>query len=318
MISKIRARFFIHKAPDISSPYLSTRKIFPFEERNFSKGILWAGILFGAIILLATTPGLSLPPSKNIILATTTSTQDSGLLDVLLPIFEKKTGYFVKTIAVGSGQAMAMGQKGEADVLLVHSPVAEKKFVAEGFGVNRRMVMHNDFVVVGPREDQAKIRGEKKASDSFKKLAAAGALFLSRGDNSGTHSKEKAIWKAAGIEPEGQKWYQQTGLGMGATLSVASEKSGYTLADRGTYLALKKNLHLRILMEGDGILLNLYHVVEVNPSKWPKVNSAGAKAFGDFLVSPEAQGVIKTFGVEKFGSPLFFPDAGKKEEEVGK
>lgn len=255
---------------------------------------------------------------KNIILATTTSTQDSGLLDVLLPIFEKNTGYFVKTIAVGSGQAMAMGQKGEADVLLVHSPAAEKIFMAEGSGVNRKLVMHNDFIIVGPAQDPAKIKGTKSTPEAFRKIASAGALFLSRGDNSGTHSKEKEVWKAAGINPDGQKWYQQTGLGMGQTLNVASEKDGYTLADRGTYLAMKKNLRLNTLMEGDAILLNIYHVIEVNPAKWPKVNTAGAKAFSDFMVAKETQAIIKTFGVDKYGSPLFFPDAGKKVEDLGK
>ena len=255
---------------------------------------------------------------KNIILSTTTSTQDSGLLDVLIPIFEKKTGYFVKTIAVGSGQAMAMGQKGEADVLLVHSPAAEKKFVAEGYGVNRRLVMHNDYIVVGPAEDPAKVKGIKATTGVFKKIASENGLFMSRGDNSGTHAKEMSIWKEAGIKLEGQKWYQQTGLGMGQTLNVTSEKKGYTLADRGTYLALKKNLHLEILAEGDAILLNIYHVIEVNPAKWPKVNAAGGKAFADFVVAKETQDIVKTFGVDKFGSPLFFPDAGKKEEELGK
>jgi tungstate transport system substrate-binding protein len=254
---------------------------------------------------------------KTIILATTTSTQDSGLLDVLLPIFEKETGYFVKTIAVGSGQAMAMGQKGEADVLLVHSPEAEKKFMDEGYGINRRLVMHNDFIIVGPSEDPAKLKGLKFSSEAFRKMASAKALFMSRGDNSGTHAKEKSIWKAAGINPEPEKWYQQTGLGMGQTLSVAAEKKGYTLADRGTYLALKKNLGLDILVEGDAILLNIYHAIEVNPAKWPKVNNAGAKAFAGFMVSKETQSLIRTFGVDKFGSPLFFPDAGKKEEELG-
>jgi len=272
--------------------------------------------LTAILTLTAWTPAQA--QQKNIILATTTSTQDSGLLDVLLPIFEKKTGYFVKTIAVGSGQAMTMGQKGEADVLLVHSPDAEKKFVADGYGIHRRLVMHNDFIVVGPGEDPAKIKGMTPTTAVFKKISSTGALFLSRGDNSGTHAKEKAIWKACGINPEGQKWYQQTGLGMGQTLNVASEKNGYTLADRGTYLAMKKNLRLDILMEGDAILLNIYHVIEVNPAKWPKVNVAGAKAFSDFMVSKETQDVVKTFGVEKYGSPLFFPDAGKKEEELGK
>jgi len=284
----------------------------------------WFSILGGGLLLLGNTlllglvPGVTLAQQKNIILATTTSTQDSGLLDVLVPIFEKKTGYFVKTIAVGSGQGMAMGQKGEADVLLVHSPEAEKKFVAEGYGVHRRLIMHNDYVVVGPADDPAKIRGIKTTPEAFQKIASGGALFLSRGDNSGTHAKEKSVWKAAGINPEKQKGYQQTGLGMGQTLNVTSEKKGYTLADRGTYLALKKNLHLDILVEGDAILLNIYHVIEVNPAKWPKVNAAGAKAFAGFMVSKEAQDVVKTFGVDKFGSPLFFPDAGKKEEELGK
>jgi len=254
---------------------------------------------------------------KTVILATTTSTQDSGLLDVLIPIFEKQTGYFVKTIAVGSGQAMAMGEKGEADVLLVHSPAAEKKFVAEGYGINRRIIMHNDFVVVGPPEDPAKVKGMKSASEAFKGIAAGNALFLSRADKSGTHVKEMDIWKAAGIKSEGEKWYQQTGLGMGQTLSVANEKKGYTLADRGTYLAVKKNLQMDILVEGDGILLNIYHVIEVNPAKWPKVNVAGGKAFADFMVAKATQDIIKTYGVDKFGSALFFPDAGKKEEELG-
>jgi len=284
--------------------------------RKTGQKILLTGIIFLLFFITGIPSAQSQP--KTIILATTTSTQDSGLLDVLLPIFEKKTGYFVKTIAVGSGQAMAMGQKGEADVLLVHSPEAEKKFISEGYGINRRLIMHNDFIILGPSEDPAKIKGIKSSSEAFKRIAFAKTLFLSRGDNSGTHSKEKAIWKAAGINPEGEKWYQQTGLGMGQTLNVAAEKKGYTLADRGTYLALKKNLGLDILVEGDAILLNIYHVIEVNPAKWPKVNSAGGKAFADFMVSKEVQNIIKNFGVDKFGSPLFFPDAGKSEEQLGK
>ena len=255
---------------------------------------------------------------KHIILATTTSTQDSGLLDVLIPIFEKKTGYFVKTIAVGSGQAMAIGQKGEADVLLVHSPDAEIKFVSQGYGINRRLIMHNDFIIVGPEKDPAGIKGIKSSVDSFKKIAKLNSLFISRGDNSGTHVKENVIWKESGIDPTKEKWYQQTGLGMGQTLNIASEKKAYTLADRGTYLALKKRLALGILVEGDSILLNIYHVIEVNPARWTKVNSAGGKAFADFRVSKETQEIIKTFGVDKFGSPLFFPDAGKKVEGLGK
>ena len=178
--------------------------------------------------------------------------------------------------------------------------------------------MHNDFIVVGPASDPAKIKGTKFTIEVFKKISSTNSLFLSRGDNSGTHAKEKAIWKAAGTKYEGEKWYQQTGLGMGQTLNVASEKKAYTLADRGTYLAQKKNLGLDILAEGDAILLNIYHVIEVNPTKWPKVNTAGARAFAGFMVSNETQAVIKTFGVDKYGSPLFFPDAGKKVEDLGK
>jgi len=254
------------------------------------------------------------PQKKNIILSTTTSTQDSGLLDVLIPFFEKKTGYFVKTIAVGSGQAMVMGQKGEADVLLIHSPDAEEKFMAEGSGINRRLVMHNDFIIVGPLKDPAGIKGMKSSIESFKKIAASGALYMSRGDNSGTHAKEKSILKAARILPQRARWYQQTGLGMGQTLSISSEKKAYTLTDRGTYLALQKNLGLSILVEKDAMLLNIYHVIEVNPARWNKVNTAGAKAFSNFIVSKQAQKIIKNFGIAKYGSPLFFPDAGKKEK----
>ncbi len=278
-------------------------------------------ILFVAAVLtacfIAPAPGHA-AAQKNIILATTTSTQDSGLLDVLIPMFEKKTGYFVKTIAVGSGQAMAMGRKGEADVLLVHSPEAEEAFMKDGFGTGRRLVMHNDFIIVGPAADRAGIAGTKSAAAAFKKIAASQALFMSRGDNSGTDAKEKSLWKAAGIAPVGQKWYQETGLGMGQTLNVASEKQAYTLADRGTYLALKKRLDLAVLVQGDRGLLNVYHVIEVNPEKWPKVNAAGAKAFAAFMTAPETQGQIGAFGVDKFGSPLFFADAGKKEEDLGK
>jgi tungstate transport system substrate-binding protein len=287
--------------------------------KRLNRTISIALIIFVMSVIFCVLPAIAAQPQqKNIILATTTSTQDSGLLDVLLPIFEKKTGYFVKTIAVGSGQAMAMGQKGEADVLLVHSPDAEKKFMAEGYGVNRRLVMHNDYIIAGPKTDPAGIKGLRSSLEAFRKIASANAVFMSRGDNSGTNAKERSIWKTAGINPEGQRWYQQTGLGMGQTLNVAAEKKTYTLADRGTYLALKKNLGLDILVEGDAVLLNIYHVIDVNPARWPKVNSVGAKAFADFMVSRQTQDIIRKFGVEKFGSPLFFPDAGKKEEALGK
>ena len=254
---------------------------------------------------------------KTVILATTTSTQDSGLLDVLVPQFEKESGLQVKTISVGSGQAMKMGEKGEADVLLVHSPEAEKKFMADGFGASRRLVMHNDFVIVGPAADPAGVRKAAGSADALKRVARSGALFASRGDNSGTHAKEKGLWKTAGINPEGQKWYQQSGLGMGQTLNVAAEKKGYTLTDRATFLALKKSLGLVILGEGDTKLLNIYHVIEINPLRWPKVNAADGKLFADFMISSKAQEIIGSFGTGKFGAPLFFPDAGKKPAALG-
>jgi len=278
--------------------------------------------LLVALIALSATVSVSTgcaAEKKSLILATTTSTQDSGLLDVLIPLFEKECGYFVKTISVGSGQAMRMGERGEADVLLVHSPDSEKAFIARGFGISRKLVMHNDFLILGPARDPAKIRGSKSAAEAFKAIARSGALFMSRGDNSGTHAKEQGLWKSAGIDPEGRKWYQQTGLGMGETLNIAAEKQGYLLADRGTYLALnkKKRLGLEILVSGESKLLNIYHVIEVNPVKWPKVNSPGAKAFSLFMVDKRAQQVISGFGIKEFGAPLFFPDAGKKPESLG-
>ncbi|HOV80361.1 MAG TPA: extracellular solute-binding protein [Bacillota bacterium] len=256
------------------------------------------------------------PAVKEVILATTTSTQDSGLLDVLIPKFEQKTGYKVKPIAVGSGAAMEMGKKGEADVLLVHSPKDEKALVDSGVGINYQLIMHNDFIIVGPADDPAGIKGSN-AADSFKKIAEKKAVFVSRGDNSGTHSKEKSIWTTAGVKPEGS-WYQQSGAGMGQTLNIANDKQGYTLTDRATYLAQKKNIKLVVLSEGDKELLNIYHVMQVNPEKFSKVNKDGAKAFVDFMIDPETQKVIGEFGKDKYGEPLFFPDAGKKMEELGK
>lgn len=249
--------------------------------------------------------------SKDVILATTTSTVDSGLLDVLIPVFEKQSGYRVKTIAVGTGQALAMGEKGEADVLLVHAPEAEKKLVDAGVGTNYQLVMHNDFVIAGPPDDPAKIKG-MSSMEAFKAISAKQAIFISRGDDSGTHKKELSIWKKAEVTPAGQKWYQETGQGMGATLQMASEKQGYTLTDRATYLAQKSNLKLEILSEGDKGLLNIYHVMQVNPEKFTKVNAKGAEAFVAFMIAPETQKMIGEFGKEKFGQSLFFPDAGKQ------
>ena len=268
------------------------------------------------LVLLVTLPACQ--PGKDVILATTTSTQDTGLLDALIPAFEEKTRYRVKTVAVGTGQALAMGMRGEADVLLVHDPESELKVVQSGAAIDRRLVMHNDFVLVGPKGDPARVKGERSAAAAFSKIADRGCLFISRGDDSGTHKKELEIWQAAGVavKPAGDKspsWYQETGSGMGQTLNVASEKGAYTLTDRGTYLALQKNLALDILVEGDKTLLNIYHVMRVNPDKFPKVNAKGTSALADFIVSPEGQKIIAEFGKDKYGQPLFFPDAGKPE-----
>lgn len=245
--------------------------------------------------------------NNSVILATTTSTQDSGLLDVLVPMFEEKSGYMVKTIAVGTGKALSMGENGEADVLLVHAPDAEKVLVDNGAAVNRQLVMHNDFVIVGPKEDSAGLKGMKDAAAAFKKVFDAEALFISRGDDSGTHKKEKKFWQSQSLSPEGS-WYQETGQGMGQTIRVASEKGGYTLTDRATYLALKDEIELEILVEGDESLKNIYHVMQVNPDKFEMVNGDAAKEFVDFMIEQETQETIKTYGVDKFGQPLFFPD----------
>src|SRR5574341_2293951 len=258
------------------------------------------------------------PSSPNLILATTTSTQDSGLLDVLIPIFETETGYIVQTVAVGSGQAMEMGHQGNADVLLVHSPSAEKTFMSDGWGKDRALVMHNDFIIVGPVEDAARIKG-LSATEAFQAIAAAEATFIARADKSGTSTKELGIWKKAEIDPAIAKpaWYIETGQGMGPSLTIASEKAGYTLTDRATFLANKANLQLEILVEGDNSLLNVYHVITVNADKWPKVNYEGALAFLRFMTEASTQEKIVKFGVEKYGQQLFTPNADKTDADLG-
>lgn len=260
--------------------------------------------------------GQSEPEKKDLILATTTSTQDSGLLDVLEPLFEEKTGYNLKIIAVGTGKALAMGEAGEADVLLTHAPASEKPLVDSEAVINYQLVMHNDFIIVGPANDPAGIKGSNKATEAFAKISENNATFVSRGDDSGTHKKELGIWEEAGIEPAGD-WYQETGSGMGDTMIVANQKQAYCLTDRATYLAHKDKMDLEIIVEGDGVLLNIYHVMQVNPEKHEKINADGAKAFVEFLISDEVQKVIEEFGKDKFGEPLFFPDAGKNMEELG-
>ena len=279
--------------------------------RSLRTGIVLAvGVILGMIA--APRPVAS---GRPVILSTTTSTQDSGLLDVLVPMFEKKTGTTVKTISVGTGQALALAAKGEADVCLVHAPDSEKKYVADGLLLNRRLVMHNDYIIVGPAEDPARIKGLAGAADSLKRISEAKATFVSRGDNSGTHQLEKKLWKEAKLEPAGA-WYLQAGQGMGATLGIASEKWAYAVTDRGTFLAFQKRVQLVNLVEKDRILLNIYSVLEANATKFPRVNAAGGKAFADFMLSKEVQEIIKTFGVDKYGEPLFFPDAGKREDAL--
>jgi tungstate transport system substrate-binding protein len=270
--------------------------------------------VLAAVAALLCLAGAGAAQSKVVILSTTTSTQDSGLLDVLVPMFEKRTGYTVKTIADGTGQALALAARGEADVTLAHAPEVEKKYVAEGKMLNRRLVMYNDFVLVGPEADPAKIRGEKKALEAFRRIAAAGARFVSRGDKSGTHTLELGLWKQAGVTPAAP-WYIESGQGMGATLGIADDRRAYTISDRATLLAFGKRVTLGVMVEGDRPLLNIYSVMEVNPANGPRVNAAAGRAFAEFVLSPEVQAVIKTFGVEKYGQPLFVPIAGKTDED---
>jgi tungstate transport system substrate-binding protein len=271
-----------------------------------------------ALLAVLLSPGGCGPgrETSDVILATTTSTQDSGLLDTLVPVFERETGYVVKTVAVGTGEALAMGARGDADVVLVHAPEEERRAVAEGFAVNRRLVMHNDFLIVGAGADPAGIRGSVSGTEALRRIAEAEAPFLSRGDHSGTHIREIALWEAAGVDPSGD-WYVSAGQGMGATLMIAAERGAYALTDRATQLAMRERTGLVPLFEGDPRLLNVYSVMEVNPERFPRVNPEGARAFSDFLLSPSAQEIIRDFGSEAYGEPLFFPDAGRTEDSLG-
>jgi len=260
----------------------------------------------------AKSPDTATPAvEKTLKMATTTSTQDSGLLDVLVPAFKNDTGYTIKVIAVGSGQAMEMGAKGDVDVLLVHSRAAEDKFVADGFGVNRKDVMHNDFIIIGPANDPAKIKGETDSVKALTKISQAKATFLSRGDKSGTNTKELSLWEKAKITPEGD-WYKNVGKGMGDTFRMADEMKGYTLIDRATYLALKDKYKLEIMVEKDKPLLNPYGVIAVNKAKFPNVDYDGAMKFVDWVTSEKIQNMIADFGKDKYGQSLFIPDAIKK------
>lgn len=235
-------------------------------------------------------------------LATTTSTDNSGLLGRLNPPFEEKYGITVDVIAVGTGKALALGRNGDADVVLVHARSDEDTFIDEGHGVNRRDVMFNDFVILGPPADPAGVRGGHDAGDALRRIADSGALFISRGDDSGTHKKERKLWRAAGAEPAGE-WYMEIGQGMGAALTMADEKGAYVLADRGTYLAFREKTDLQVLVEGDERLFNPYGVMAVNPARWSEANYVGAMTYIGWLTSPEGQKIIGDFSIG--GEALF-------------
>lgn len=252
---------------------------------------------------------------KTVLLATGTSIMDSDLLDDLTAAFEKKTGHRLKPLAIGSGQALAMGERGEVDVLFVHDPASERQFLSAGHGINRQLVMYNDYYLVGPPDDPARVAGAGAITESFRRIAAAGALFISRGDHSGNDRLEKALWRELGSNPEASRWYQETGLGMGHTLQLAADKRGYALVDRATYFAFFGKVNLRLYLKGGRGLVNLYHVIEVNPARWPKVNSAGARAFSEFLLSDDFQRLAANFGRAKYGETLFYAGKGKKEED---
>ena len=262
---------------------------------SFSLSLTWGSI----------SPGLA---DERLKVSSTTSTDNTGLFNALNPPFEKRFGCRVDVIAVGTGKALKIGETGDSDVVFVHSRPAEDTFVAAGHGVNRRDVMYNDFIIIGPVKDPAGIRGTKDAKKALAAIAKAGSLFISRGDDSGTHKKEKALWKKAGVEPEG-RWYSEAGQGMGAVIQIANEKLAYTLADRGTYLAYKNKVSLEILCEGDPDLFNPYGIMAVNPAKHPQVNYVLAMAYIGWVTSPEGQKIIREFGKEKFGQPLFIPTA---------
>jgi tungstate transport system substrate-binding protein len=263
-------------------------------------------LLISILALIAT----SASAETRIRMASTTSTQNSGLFDYLLPIFDKKTGIKIDVVAVGTGASIEIGKRGDADVVFVHAKEQELKAVEEGYFVNRHDVMYNDFVVIGPPSDPAKVKGMKSAADALKAIAGSGASFVSRGDKSGTHTKELSLWKKVGIEPAGQKWYLEVGQGMEKTQRVADEKKAYTLTDRGTWLATKDKdkLDLIIVLEGDPILFNQYGVMAVNPEKHKHVKFNEAMQFVDWIISKDGQAAVAAFK-DKNGNPLFIPNA---------
>jgi tungstate transport system substrate-binding protein len=280
---------------------------------HFARSLAGAALV-GFIGFVAPAAAQPVNPNELIIL-TTTTTQDSGILRVLTDAFAKKSGLAVKAIVAGSGDILKQGARGEGDVLLTHSPDAEKTWMADGNGTSRQLVMYNDFVIIGPEADPAKIKGLKAAA-ALQRIAETKTPFVSRGDQSGTHVRELAMWKRAGIQPKGQEWYRETGQGQGLTMDVASQFQGYAFTDRGTYLVHAKRIGLPILVENDAALYNIYHVMPVNAAKFPKVNATGGQAFADWVLSPEGQSVISEFGKAQYGRSLFVPAASKREEEL--
>ncbi len=265
-----------------------------------------AALALAAVAVLASAACFQ-DTSRSLVLTTTTSTYDSGLLDYLIPPFEEEYNANVRVISVGTGQALAIGARGDADVVLVHAPSLEEEFVADGNGVNRTYVMYNDFVILGPQEDPAGISGLEDGREAFRRIADTESIFASRGDESGTHVKEKDLWVESGVgPPESEDWYLSLGQGMGGTLTTANELGAYTLTDRGTFLS-RKNLNLEILAEGDETLFNPYHIIIVNPDKYFEVQKELAEAFVDFLISRETQESIREFRREEYGVSLFNP-----------
>lgn len=275
------------------------------------------GIL-GSVALVTLAVGCAVDEEADagpVILATTTSTDDSGLLDELVPVFEEETGFRLDVIAVGSGQAIELGRRGEADVVLAHSPEAERQLVASGVTGDRELVMYNDFVVLGPVADPAAVRSATSTTEVMQRLASGEAEFISRGDDSGTHALELALWDQAGIEPSGT-WYREAGQGMGATLQITAEAEAYTLSDRGTWLATELQDGLAILYEDDPALFNLYHVIPITEAAGDRINEDGGQAFADWIVADDIQSSIGTFGTDVYGQALFVPAAGRDAGEL--
>jgi tungstate transport system substrate-binding protein len=301
---------------------MKLKKLFKHSGKILFVSLVLIGLLGSLVGCSTTTPTQTTstkPANPQLILATTTSTRDTGLLDLLIPMFQQQTGYQVKTVAVGSGAAIAMGQQGQADVLLVHMPDSELKLVQDGYGINRRLIMHNDFVIIGPKADPAGIKDMTDPVAAMKKIADTKSLFVSRDDASGTNGYELGIWAQLGITAKGQSWWLSTGQGMGATLIITSEKNGYTISDRGTYLTFfnSKAINSVMLVQNPALMVNPYHVIQVNPAKFTSINAAGAQAFSDFMATPATQTAIGNFGLITYGQALFIPDAGKSEASIG-